>query len=81
MIKRALVRYPTFATKEACFFLKLFLEKDGSKRLQNALGPDPDPGDVSRGISYDYLRGLDFFKLGGRYEIKIIFFLFCFIYS
>jgi hypothetical protein len=66
MIKRALVRYPTFATKEACFFLKLLLEKNGPKRLQNALGPDPGPGGVSRGISYDYLRGLDYFKLGGR---------------
>ena len=38
MIKRALVRYPSYATKDMNNFIQLLLEKNGTQRLQNALG-------------------------------------------
>ena len=38
MIKRALVRYPSYATKDMNDFIQLLLEKNGTQRLQNALG-------------------------------------------
>ena len=79
MIKRALVRYPSYASKEMNNFIQLLLEKNGPKRLQNALGIIENEnqngidsenviqnGALSKGICYDYLRNHDFFKLGCR---------------
>ena len=60
-------------------FIQLLLEKNGPKRLQNALGIIENEnqngidsenviqnGALSKGICYDYLRNHDFFKLGCR---------------
>ena len=79
MIKRALVRYPSYASKEMNNFIQLLLEKNGPKRLKNALGIIENEnengidsenvvqnGALSKGICYDYLRNHDFFKLGCR---------------
>ena len=73
LIKRALVRYPTYAPPEINSFLKLLLEKDGDKRLMNALGGGEEEMGTgtgskikSKGICYDFLRGHDFFALGNR---------------
>ena len=77
MIKRALVRYPSYASKEMNNFIQLLLEKNGPKRLQNALGIIENENGIdsenviqnaalSKGICYDYLRNHDFFKLGCR---------------
>ena len=81
MIKRALVRYPSYASKEMNNFIQLLLEKNGPKRLQNALGIIENEIEnengigsenvirnaaLSKGICYDYLRNHDFFKLGCR---------------
>jgi hypothetical protein len=59
-----LYRYPSFAAKEMNNFLSLLLEKDGSKRLENALGCVENDNGKPKGINYDCLRGHDFFKLG-----------------
>ena len=82
MIKRALVRYPSYATKDMNDFIQLLLEKNGTQRLQNALGIIKNEnengnridGEIgiqnaapSKGINYDYLRNHNFFKLGCRY--------------
>jgi hypothetical protein len=63
-IKRALIRCPSFATIEMNNFLSLLLEKDGFKRLENAMGWIKNDDGEPKGISYDFLRGHDFFKLG-----------------
>ena len=71
MIKRALVRYPTYAPMEINNFIQLLLEKNGNQRLENALGtkkpipekientknPGPDPGSNS-GINSGIIPGL-----------------------
>ena len=76
------MRYPTYAPPEINNFIKLLLEKDGDKRLMNALGAGEGEGDElsavqggsgtgtdlrPKGICYDFLRGHDFFTLGNRY--------------
>ena len=68
MIKRALVRFPSYAPKEMNDFMRLLLEKNGLKRLENVLsgGLGGDKIDNSKGICYDNLRNHDFFKLGSR---------------
>ena len=75
------MRYPSYASKEMNNFIQLLLEKNGPKRLQNALGIIENEnenengidsesviqnGVLSKGICYDYLRNHDFFKLGCR---------------
>ena len=39
------MRYPTYAPPEINNFIKLLLEKDGDKRLMNALGAGEGEGD------------------------------------
>ena len=60
------MRYPTYVPVEINNLLRLLLEKNGPKRLQNAIGPELAGSDGSTGISYDYLRCHEFFQVGGR---------------
>ena len=59
MIKRALVRYPTYAPTEINNFIQLLLEKNGNQRLENALGTKKSPPEKTEKIEKTENLGAD----------------------